>query len=286
MSLHLYDRARLTVLPHAPTLRTATEADWRAYHSIAHKFDPVEIVARFGVSPDKDDEFDFYTSKCENMLEYEGFYRQCNLTWAWITPMPVRVEPTGLHTVCDLPNPETQMTRVFRLTLIGGGQIKMSEKFEPWIHGPHEDALGFPHTICCAVDLRLTAAAGDGPLRRYSGAIDERCCEMRAAAALFVAGTPQDIADRTAATFQLIEAEGASPRDNFMALLDRSETCCVCRRPLRDHVSTLLGIGPDCARRVGLPHSIGVAGQIVGRRHELLGRVGGQSHDQPGTNVA
>jgi hypothetical protein len=101
---------------------------------------------------------------------------------------------------------------------------------------------------------------------------------MGAEAALFLPGTPQSIADRVAATFRLltyVDRVGTSVRgpdpDNFMALLDRSEQCCICRRPLRDHVSTLLGIGPDCAKQLRLPHGLEAANRILRRRQELLG---------------
>jgi hypothetical protein len=58
-----------------------------------------------------------------------------------------------------------------------------------------------------------------------------------------------------------------------MALLDRSSHCCVCNRPLRDHVSTLLGIGPDCAKQLHLAHGLEAANSILQRRRELLGDV-------------
>jgi hypothetical protein len=90
--------------------------------------------------------------------------------------------------------------------------------------------------------------------------------------------TPQPVADRAAGTFRLLtytdlvgkDIRGPDP-ENFAALLDRSSRCCVCRRPLRDHVSTLLGIGPDCAKQWNLPHSLEAANRILQRRKELLG---------------
>jgi hypothetical protein len=89
---------------------------------------------------------------------------------------------------------------------------------------------------------------------------------------LFPPGTPQDIADRTAATLRLIGQHA----DNFSALLARGEWCCVCRRPLKDEVSKLLGIGPDCARQMQLPHNLETANRLLQRRRELLGSRGGR----------
>jgi hypothetical protein len=124
---------------------------------------------------------------------------------------------------------------------------------------------------CHEPNLRVTTDAGNG-LRRFSGIIENCACEMTTHAVLFLPGTPQSIADRVAATFRLLGAPGEIPdRDNFMALLDRSEQWCVCNRALRDHPSTLLGIGPDCAKQMKLPHGLQAANRIIQRRRELLG---------------
>ena len=81
-----------------------------------------------------------------------------------------------------------------------------------------------------------------------------------------------------AATFRLLtfaDGVGTSCRgpdaENFSALLDRSSKCSVCNRALKDHVSTLLGIGPDCARQMRLAHGLAAATKILQRRRELLG---------------
>jgi hypothetical protein len=158
------------------------------------------------------------------------------------------------------------MTRTFRMTLLGGGQITAREKFERPEVIPEDEGV-----YCRERNLRVTADAGNG-LQRFNGIIENGGCEMCTHAVLFLPGTPQSIADRVAATFRLLGAPGEPPdRDNFMALLDRSEQCCVCNRALRDHPSTLLGIGPDCAKQMGLPHGLQAANKILQRRRELLG---------------
>lgn len=117
--------------------------------------------------------------------------------------------------------------------------------------------------------------AGDG-LKRYRGVIDAMSYDMGATAALFLAGTPQSVADRVAATFRLLDAvthptvRGPMP-DRFMALLDRSEDCCVCGRSLKDEVSKLLGVGPTCAAQLHLPHNLKVANERLQLRKQLLG---------------
>jgi hypothetical protein len=265
--------ARLHTLPNAPTLRAANSEQLHAHSQRLAALNADKIVPRFGTDPKNDENgFEFFTSACHGMLEHEDYWAQCNLVWAWIDERPVWTSP--VHWTCGefgiLPEPTRPETRHFWLSLVGGGQIRVSERFEPM----GADSAMF---ICYRPQLRVTADAGNG-LRRFGGVIDGAVYEMSAKAALFLPGTPQDIADRAAATFRLLtraDCVGTSARDadrdNFMALLDRSERCCVCGRQLRDHVSTLLGIGPDCAKQLRLPHGLGIANKILQRRRELLG---------------
>jgi hypothetical protein len=232
-----------------------------------------KIVPRFGTDPDpdgEDDAYDFFGSACHSMLEHEDLWKQQNLIWSWIDERPVWLSPINWNLEV-LPNPPAPTLRRFSFTLVGGGQIRISEKLERM--GDKEED-GF---ICYEPQLKVTADAGEG-LRRFTGIIERVSCEMSTSAVLFLPGTPQSIADRVAATFRLLTfAEGVGTscrgpdRGNFAALLDRSAQCCVCRRPLKDHVSTLLGIGPDCAKQMGLPHSLDAATKLLQRRRQLLG---------------
>jgi Family of unknown function (DUF6011) len=264
--------ARLHTLPNAPTLRTANHEQLVEHSHHLEVLNADKIEERFGTDPENDDEdgYKFFTHGCHAMLEQEDYWRQCNLVWAWIDERPVWTSP--IHWTCGefgiLPEPGRPTTRRFRLSLLGGGQIRITETFEPM-----SDNAGF---ICYHPELRVTADAGNG-LQRFTGIIDGVVCEMSAKAALFLPGTPQSVANRVASTFRLLTSADATASvrdpdpDNFMALLDRSEQCCCCGRALRDHVSTLLGIGPDCAKQQRLPHGLGIANKILQRRRELLG---------------
>jgi hypothetical protein len=265
--------ARLHTLPDAPTLHTANHEQLVQHHHNLKARNADKIQPRFGTQPD--DEDGFFESGCHGMLEHEDLWQQCQLVWAWIDERPVWESPVDW--TCGefgiLPEPTEATTRRFRLSLLGGGQITVSEKFELWDRAPPLPGHEFYCTRC---DLRVTADAGDG-LRRFAGTHDGTGCEMGAHAVLFPPGTPQSIADRVAATFRLltrVDRIGTTVRgpdlDNFMALLDRSERCCVCVRPLHDHVSTLLGVGPDCAKQLRLPHGLEAANRILQRRRELL----------------
>jgi len=275
--------ARLHTLPEAPTLRAANHEQLVEHYERMEALNADKIAPRFGVDPhphDPDDEYDFsfFDSCGHHMLVREDYWRQRKLVWSWIDERPTWVSPVDWN-LDVLPNPKNPsdpgatMQRQFRLTLLGGGQIKVVEHFRAWRLSPDEFVFG-----CDARDLRVTADAGAG-LRRFTGAIDKHCeTEMDAAAALFPPNTPQIVANRVAATFRLLtysENVGSSvcgpDPENFAALLDRGARCCVCRRPLRDHVSTLLGIGPDCAKQFRMAHSLEAATRILQRRRELLG---------------
>lgn len=262
--------ARLHTLPEAPTLRSANHEQLRAHSDRLQALNADKNVPRFGAEPNDTD--GFFESACHGMLEDEDKWRQMKLVWSWIDEKPVWLSPVDWYLEI-LPEPEREMERRFRFTMLGGGQITVIESFRLVKIGPGPE-YSFYHGD---TDLRVTTDAGDG-LRRYTGTIDKVCYEMNPAAVLFLPSTPQSVADRVAATFRLLNhnpdpannVRGPS-QENFSALLDRSEQCSVCGRPLRDHVSTLLGIGPDCARQLHLPHGLGIADKILQRRRQLLG---------------
>lgn len=267
--------ARLHTLPEMPTLGQATSEQLCERSKRLEVLNADKIVPRFGADPD--DEDGFFKSACSGMLLEEDYWQQCGLTWTWIDERPVWVSPVDWN-FDILPDPKSATNRRFRFTLLGGGQITVIERFRPWPLTAEPESKFY----CFHPDLRVTTDAGEG-LRRFNGMIDRVSYGMGAKAALFLPGTPQSIADRVAAIFRLLICAhliGTNVRspdpDNFSALLDRSERCCVCGRALRDHVSTLLGIGPDCAKQMRLPHGLAVADKILQRRRELLG-IGGQS---------
>ena len=262
--------ARLHTLPNAPTFREANHEQLRAHSEQLAARNADKLLPRFGTEPN--DEYGWFPSAANGMLEEEDRWQQCRLVWSWIDERPVWLSPVDWHSSI-LPNPQRETNRRFRFTLLGGGQITVIERFKRWTATPSSG----PEFYCHSPDLRITADAGEG-LRHFRGVIDGVSYEMGAEAVLFMPGTPQSIADRVAATFRLLtyahsvgtNCRGPDP-DNFVALLDRSEQCSICGRALRDHVSTLLGIGPDCARQLHLPHSLAAADKRLQRRRELLG---------------
>jgi hypothetical protein len=262
--------ARLHTLPDAPTLGQATSEQLHEHRDRLGVLHAEKIRPRFGTN--SDDEYGWFEGACYGMLEQEDFWRQCRLVWSWIDERPGWLSPVDWDFQI-LPNPDRASSRRLRFTLLGGGQITVIEQFKPTPAPAPVPELEF---YCCRQTLRVTADAGDG-LQRFRGVIDRNITyEMNAKAVLFMPGTPQSIADRVASTFRFLawpdlDSNTRAPDpDNFSALLDRSEQCSICNRALRDHVSMQLGIGPDCAKQLRLPHGLAAATRIQQRRHELL----------------
>ena len=214
--------------------------------------------------PDSDnppdvDETEFLESARAGMLYQQGQWRRNGQVFSWIDEEPRWVSASDWGTSI-LPEPEKPCLRRFRLSLIGGGQIRVTEKFE---------ICGFTSDFLFRTEpkLRVQAQTKRG-LKTYNATVSNGAMlEMATYAVVFPARTPQAIANRTAATLRLIGAKA----ENFAALLARSERCGCCDRPLKDEVSKLLGIGPDCAQAMRLPHTMDVANRILARRRELLG---------------
>jgi hypothetical protein len=86
---------------------------------------------------------------------------------------------------------------------------------------------------------------------------------------------PQELVDRVAHLIELTnELEGGKGKQltgpNIYALLDGATDCSMCGRALRDEVSKLCGVGLDCAKQYGIPHTLEVASQRLTLRKKLL----------------
>jgi Family of unknown function (DUF6011) len=257
-----YD-ATLHTLPDKPTLRVATHEQLVEHHHRLKVLNADKILQRFGTKPD--DEDGFFESACHGMLECEDFWHQCGIVFAWIDPKPVWMSAADWLPYVENgfpPLPTKPCRRIFRLSLIGGGQIRVTEHCSSPLF--ESDKSFWPEGD---PELLVTAHADEG-LRRYSGRLSHGAvCEMATYAVLFLKGTPQNIADRVAATLRAIETKP----ENFFALLDGSAGCAFCHRPLTDEISKLSGVGPDCARQNNIPHNLAAANQRLELRRKLLG---------------
>jgi hypothetical protein len=118
--------------------------------------------------------------------------------------------------------------------------------------------------ICHNKRLRIVTEHG-----AHFGKLKEDIGDMSVELVILPNGTPQDVADRVAAAYsKIIRLD--MPAD-YAAVLPPRDHCAVCGRPLTDQVSKIVGIGPTCAARFGLPHSVEHANRIIVRRRELIG---------------
>jgi hypothetical protein len=209
-----------------------------------------------------------WTSWCaEHMREKEIAWTKAGYCYAWIDPEPTFCVAAHWSMLFDsdnnwaFPDPTTPGRRILRFSLLGGGQIRALECFRacrPLFEG-------FPSVWCPKIELKVTAHSGDAITTAIGEKYEGYRGEMNAQAVVLRSGR-QDIADRVAATFRLINDEAA----NFFALLDGSTGCAICGRALRDEISKLIRVGPKCARENSVPHNREAAERRLALRRKLL----------------
>jgi hypothetical protein len=209
---------------------------------------------------DDPEEMGFYESALRYMRKREADWLRQGFSVTWVDPEPMWVS------ACDwdmfLEDPSAPGRRIYRLSLQGGGQISVVEIWAPINCGDGVDRW----LSCYRPSLIVSAHTPDG-LIRYRGTLESACSEMHAHAVKFRNVVPADVADRVAATLRAID----TTPDNFYALLDGSQGCAFCCHPLRDEVSKLVGVGPDCARKHNVPHSMAAASKRLEIRRKILG---------------
>lgn len=221
-------------------------------------------------------ELDAFEEECrQGVLKYvrqkETEWKQHGLCYAWIDPEPAWA-PAGqsswyydydpVSKEFGFPYPKTPCRRILRFSLLGGGQIRVIETWK-------ESDIDVNHdrTWRAAVGLRVTAHLPDGLIRTFGGVFHHGWySEMDMAGVAFPLMAGQTIADRVAATFRLIDGI----KENFYALLDGAEGCAICGKALRDEISKLCGVGPDCARQYRIAHTREAAEGRLALRRKLL----------------
>jgi Family of unknown function (DUF6011) len=179
--------------------------------------------------------------------------RDRGLNFALIDSEPMLLCSFELNNFIDDPKKPTR--RHWRLDLIGGGQLHIVETYTAF-------KTMFRDTVLDNVRLGVVAHIDDRVVRA-SGRIIDLVGEARMMG-VALSGSPE-IADRVAATLRAID----NTPDNFFALLSHRQRCAICNRPLRDEISMLVGVGPDCARRYRIPHSLDAATRRLRLRRHL-----------------
>jgi hypothetical protein len=239
--------------------------------------------------PDQSDDeiaYDFAAWGRESMAECEGEWQAKGFSVAWIDTHPKWIPVTCWGPPLDiLPRPHQPIKRMWRFSLIGGGQLRIAEHwtnrrvvFPAGFEGLKEDWVLYDGTQIWheKTTLKVTAHA-DGGLLIKRGELGGAVGEMSAHAVLLERRDveTQSIAERAAATLRALTDDETGDcthpeRDRFYALLDGTDGCSVCARPLRDEISKLLAIGPDCARAWGRPHTRAEASRRLELRRRIL----------------
>jgi hypothetical protein len=234
----------------------------------------------------------------------EEIWSKKKSVWAWVSDKDWGWGFIGWD---FLKCPIRDCRRIVRLSLPEGGQLRVIEHFQLYhdisIHNEpcegdtcscretptqtvhtythyHQPRLAEPdpnyqyikgdETFYLSTEAHLMVTTEtDGKLHHFRGALlSTPHYEMNAEAVVFNPGTPQIVADRCAKIFEctMWPLDG----ENFYALLDGSTRCAICRHPLRDEVSKLVAVGPDCAKLYGIPHTLEAATKRLELRKKLL----------------
>lgn len=218
------------------------------------------------------DELREYETECikwvrEKAIATEAKWRARGYIFTWIDPEPDWITATDWSVFAGVRDPEHPSHRVFRFRLIGGGQIRVCEK---WRLFDHADDFRFgPKTWCEARLITVFAHGGDPEILAVArGSLEStECYEMDQDAVVLRFGD-QSVADRVAETFRAIKEHCEV---GFAAALDGMKACAVCKKRLRDEISKLIGIGPTCAKRLGIEHNIAMAKRALEIRRRRFG---------------
>lgn len=231
----------------------------------------------------------------DEIWAFQGF------TWKWIGAEDWHFGWLGWM---FLTPPPQACRRIVRLSLPNSGQLRVSEKFgtyhdvmndgkcdgdkclchcpdfATWTEFRYEHYTesrrrsgSYPSKYRFGIEADLLATSEiDGAIHRWRGMLlSTDKCEMSGSAVVFGSGTPQIIADRCA---NILDATMESNGENFYALLDGVDRCAICHHPLRDPISKLVAVGPDCAEKFGIPHTLEAAQKRLELRKKLLGTTG------------
>ena len=186
----------------------------------------------------------------EKEVEWSGL----GYSFAWIDPEPVWCTAADWSMLFDknyelaFPDPATPCTRILRFSLLGGGQTRSTERFQAvppdWSTAPGVWRQKIELKVTAHTDGGITMAVGE----KYQGPYYEMNAQ-----AVVLRGNRQDIADRAAATFRLIDNDA----DNFFRVWTGSPGALSADGATRRRFPPKLelGLGPQCSRSTVFPHN-------------------------------
>ena len=107
----------------------------------------------------------------------------------------------------------------------------------------------------------FTFRVTSGKLTRLSGSIKHFGCEFSQDFVTVRAGADLELAQQVADALKVIADTGLDDA-KLAALRAYGSRCSHCNRPLKDEVSKVLGVGPDCAKTQRIPHTLEFARRV------------------------
>ncbi len=218
-----------------------------------------------------EDTLQFERPTKEECDEYEREWRAACITRSaeleaihhnlvWVDPEPEWVSATSWIDELDkLVTPPTEgdtFKTAIRLMLPGGSprdEVRITVEFR---RGEPHIVPWFPNDPT----LRVTVFADDGAQRWHAGRISNEANEIDRS---YITGLPVPVAERVAALIRTIALTATWDAAGLLRAIQphRADrlSCICCARPLRDEVSKAIGIGPDCAAGLGIPHNLSTA---------------------------
>jgi hypothetical protein len=183
-------------------------------------------------------------------LEAEGFTTVVTSP-EWATPYTILD-----YLFCSGEDPGSSHSIVLRLALIGGGEVELRMK-------SHVSIINGDKSEHLDSEMAMTIVDSESS-SSYRGKLLYDGFEMQCAI-YATRGCPEELINRVDRTLKAIEEW-----ESLCALLAPSERCFCCARPLRDEVSKIIGVGPDCAKRIGISHGWDTATMVLEYRKSLL----------------
>jgi len=196
---------------------------------------------------------------------------------AWIDPDPTWTPSDAwirdLYHLVHVPSPMPERFVVkLRLRLPGGHPADEARLCVEYRRTNEPADSIFPYWRK-STEARVTVMDPSGFRRWHTGTIDSGHTEMQRA---YVAGLPSALAERLAIVVRAIAQDAPtfvldeSDKAQLVAAINPhradADRCISCGRVLRDEVSKALGIGPDCANALGVPHTLSEAGRVLNAR--------------------
>ena len=157
------------------------------------------------------------------------------------------VDGANLDDFGILAKQPTAVSLTLPFVLKGGGGMQVTFETKKVLN---TKSYGPEPRTWMASKLRLRVKTEHGV---FTGRIERHCGER----GWYVVSLPQRRRKKspTGSRRPSTPSTSSTLADDYLTVMPVSDRCSICSRPLTDIISKTLGIGPDCAHRLKIPHS-------------------------------